>query len=56
MAGALDRRVALRGTGDEFDQLAGTLNAMLDRIETLVRDLRTVTDSLAHDLGARSAA
>ncbi len=50
MAGALDRRVALRGTGDEFDKLAGTLNAMLDRIETLVRDLRTVTDSLAHDL------
>ena len=50
MAGALDRRVALRGTRDEFDRLAGTLNAMLDRIETLVRDLRTVTDSLAHDL------
>jgi signal transduction histidine kinase len=50
MAGAFDRRVALRGTGDEFDRLAGTLNAMLDRIEALVRDLRTVTDSLAHDL------
>ncbi len=50
MAGALDRRVALRGTDDEFDRLAGTLNAMLDRIEVLVRDLRTVTDSLAHDL------
>jgi signal transduction histidine kinase len=50
MAGALDRRVGLRGTSDEFDRLAGTLNAMLDRIETLVRDLRTVTDSLAHDL------
>lgn len=50
MAGALDRRVVLRGTGDEFDRLAGTLNAMLDRIETLVSDLRTVTDSLAHDL------
>jgi signal transduction histidine kinase len=50
MAGAFDRRVALRGTRDEFDRLAGTLNAMLDRIETLVRDLRTVTDSLAHDL------
>lgn len=50
MAGALDRRVALRGTRDEFDRLAGTLNAMLDRIEALVRDLRTVTDSLAHDL------
>jgi signal transduction histidine kinase len=50
MAGALDRRVALRGTDDEFDRLAETLNAMLDRIETLVSDLRTVTDSLAHDL------
>ena len=50
MAGALDRRVATRGTGDEFDQLAGTLNAMLDRIEALVSDLRMVTDSLAHDL------
>ncbi len=50
MAGALDRRVALRGTRDEFDRLAATLNAMLDRIEALVRDLRTVTDSLAHDL------
>ncbi len=50
MAGALDRRVTLRGTADEFDRLAGTLNTMLDRIEILVRDLRTVTDSLAHDL------
>ena len=50
MAGALDRRVALRGSDDEFDRLAGTLNAMLDRIEVLVSDLRTVTDSLAHDL------
>lgn len=50
MGGALDRRVALRGTDDEFDGLATTLNAMLDRIEALVRDLRMVTDSLAHDL------
>ncbi len=50
MAGALDRRVAVRGTDDEFDRLAATLNAMLDRIERLVSDLRTVTDSLSHDL------
>ncbi|MBY8975414.1 HAMP domain-containing protein [Rhodobacteraceae bacterium NNCM2] len=48
--GALDRRVALRGTGDEFDRLAETLNAMLDRNEKLVSDLRMVTDSLSHDL------
>lgn len=50
MAGTLDRRIALHGSGDEFDRLASTLNAMLDRIEALVGDLRTVTDSLAHDL------
>jgi signal transduction histidine kinase len=50
MAGALDRRVPTRGSGDEFDGLAATLNAMLDRIEALVSDLRMVTDSLAHDL------
>ena len=50
MAGALDRRAPLRGTGDEFDRLAATLNAMLDRIAALVADLRMVTDSLAHDI------
>ncbi len=50
MAGALDRRAPLRGTGDEFDRLAATLNAMLDRIAALVGDLRMVTDSLAHDI------
>lgn len=50
IAGALDRRIATRGTGDEFDRLAATLNSMLDRIEALVQDLRMVTDSLAHDL------
>jgi signal transduction histidine kinase len=50
MAGALDRRIPTRGSGDEFDALAATLNAMLDRIEALVSDLRMVTDSLAHDL------
>ncbi|HSF96498.1 MAG TPA: HAMP domain-containing sensor histidine kinase [Thermohalobaculum sp.] len=48
--GSMTRRVAVRGTGDEFDRLAGTLNRMLDRIETLVGDLRMVTDSVAHDL------
>lgn len=48
--GAMTRRVPVRGAGDEFDRLAGTLNRMLDRIETLVGDLRMVTDSVAHDL------
>lgn len=49
-AGDLAQRVPLRGTGDEFDRLAGELNHMLTRIEALVTDLRMVTDGLAHDL------
>ncbi len=50
VAGGLTRRVPLRGNGDEFDRLGSTLNAMLDRIEALVGDMRMVTDSVAHDL------
>jgi len=50
VSGAMGRRVPLHGTGDEFDRLAAALNAMLDRIERLVGDLRMVTDSVAHDL------
>ncbi len=49
-AGDLTSRVPDRGSGDEFDRLAGTLNAMLGRIEALVTNLRMATDSLAHDL------
>lgn len=50
IGGDLDRRVPVRGTGDELDRLSETLNAMLDRIGALVTHLRTTTDSLAHDL------
>ena len=50
MSGDLGRRVPLRGSGDEFDRLSETLNRMLGQIEALVANLRTTTDSLAHDL------
>ncbi len=50
MAGDLSRRVPITGTSDEFDALAGNLNRMLDRIERLMRGMREVTDSVAHDL------
>ena len=50
VSGDLSRRMPLRGTGDEFDQVAGTLNTMLDRIEELVSNLRTTSNSIAHDL------
>lgn len=49
-AGDFARRVPLDGSGDSFDQLGATINAMLDRIETLVSELRLLTDSMAHDL------
>ncbi len=50
VSGDLTRRIPLRGTGDEFDQVARTLNHMLDRIEELVGNLRTTSNSIAHDL------
>jgi signal transduction histidine kinase len=50
MAGDLSRRVPLTRAKDEFDALAANLNSMLDRIEQLMRGLREVTDSVAHDL------
>ncbi|HEX23171.1 MAG TPA: HAMP domain-containing protein, partial [Chromatiales bacterium] len=48
--GDLSRRIPLRHSGDEFDSLASNLNAMLDRIEELMDDVRRVSDSIAHDL------
>ncbi len=50
IAGDLTRRVPVSGSGDEFDALALNLNRMLDRIERLMKGLREVTDSVAHDL------
>ncbi|HJU19830.1 MAG TPA: HAMP domain-containing sensor histidine kinase [Stellaceae bacterium] len=50
MRTGLGKRIPLRGTGDEWDELAGNLNAMLARIEELVEANRQVSDNLAHDL------
>ncbi|HET7083638.1 MAG TPA: ATP-binding protein [Rhizomicrobium sp.] len=50
IAGDLTRRVPLAGSGDELDVLSENLNRMLDRIERLMKGLREVTDSVAHDL------
>ncbi|KQM88530.1 histidine kinase [Sphingomonas sp. Leaf23] len=49
-AGDLDRRVALDGGSDAFEALGRSVNAMLDRIATLVGELKLATDGLAHDL------
>jgi signal transduction histidine kinase len=50
MAGDLSRRVPIGEAHDEFDALAENLNAMLERIERLMKGVREVTDSVAHDL------
>jgi signal transduction histidine kinase len=50
VAGNLTRRVPVSGAHDEFDVLADNLNRMLDRIERLMKGMREVTDSVAHDL------
>lgn len=49
--GDLSRRVTNAASGgDAFDRLATRLNAMLDKTERLMTELRIVTDGLAHDL------
>ena len=50
MEGELSERIESRGSGDEFDDLVANLNAMLARIETLMEDVRRVSDNVAHDL------
>lgn len=50
MEGDLSRRIPTSGRGGELDALAGSLNEMLDRIESLMSGLREVSDNIAHDL------
>lgn len=50
MRGDISQRLALNGTGDEFDHLANSLNAMLDRNETLIASVRQISDDIAHDM------
>lgn len=50
VGGDLSRRVPVSPRGDEYDELASHLNAMLDRIQDLMEDVRRVADNIAHDL------
>ena len=50
MQSDLGTRIPLRGTRDEWDQLAENLNLMLDRIQQLMLEVKEVTDNVAHDL------
>jgi heavy metal sensor kinase len=48
--GTLEMRVPVKDRDDEIDQLAMTFNQMLDRIQTLVTEVRQMGDNIAHDL------
>lgn len=50
VAGDFSRRVPLTAGHDEFDTLAENLNVMLERNERLMKGMREVVDSVAHDL------
>ncbi len=50
MQSGLGKRVPLRGTKDEWDNLASNLNKMFDRIEALMAEVKQATDNVAHDL------
>jgi signal transduction histidine kinase len=50
MTGRLQSRMPVRGVNDEFDQLSENLNAMLDRIDSLIEGVKSVADNIAHDL------
>jgi signal transduction histidine kinase len=48
--GDLRHRLPVGLRGDEFDRLAGNVNRMLDKIEHLMGEVRSVGDAVAHDL------
>ena len=50
IAGDTRGRMPVSDRRDEFDDLAATLNRMLDRIEGLLDNLRQVSSDIAHDL------
>jgi heavy metal sensor kinase len=48
--GTIEKRVPVKVRGDEIDQLAITFNQMLDRVQSLLTELKEMTDNIAHDL------
>ena len=50
MEGDLSQRIKIDASGDQFDDLARNINQMLERIQSLVDAIRSVSDNIAHDL------
>ncbi len=49
-SGSLQERVPVKPRGDEIDQLATPFNRMVDRIQTLLMEIKEMSDNIAHDL------
>ena len=49
-AEALGQRITVRGTGDELDHLAETLNSMLARLQSTFTEMRRFSADAAHEL------
>lgn len=48
--GHLDRQVTVKAQEEEIQTLMDTFNAMAARIQVLIREMREMTDNIAHDL------
>jgi signal transduction histidine kinase len=48
--GELEVRMPVAGRGDEFDQVAVTINDMVDDLGRVLSQVKSVTDAIAHDL------
>ena len=50
MGGKIGRRLPMRSSPDPFDRLSRAVNAMLDKLETALEDVRALGDDIAHEL------
>lgn len=50
MGGALHVRMPVLGRDDELDLFAGTVNLVLEEVEWLMKEVKSVSDAIAHDL------
>ena len=48
--GELRARLPLRGSGDEFDHLVGSINRMLDDVGRMFDQVKSTGENIAHDL------
>ena len=48
--GDLSQRISIAQSWDDLSNLAQTLNLFLDRIESLMKGIQSVSDNIAHDL------